>query len=545
MAATTTTPPPIQAPTAKEKKYDRQLRLWAASGQQALEGSHVLLVVSGNNDGSSGSSVAGVETLKNLVLPSIGQFTIADSATVTEADLGINFFLRLQSLGQSRAEECKQLLEELNPDVKGHAVITVCSLSSGRDGCIANVEQPLSHLLKDPSCLRPYNLIILCARLPPKQRRTICEYAQQHSISVIHIQSAGFYSSFSLQLPSVFPIVDTHPDPDSIQDLRLLSPWPELLDEVKALGDLDKLEDQDHGHVPYLLILLYYLEKWKQNNDGKAPDTFKEKTQFRDVVRAAARTTNAEGGEENFDEAAAAVLKTVTPFSMNGGCREMFEKDSCGNLMADSANFWIIAAAIKSFYEKHGILPLPGSLPDMKAKSADYIKLQNIYKSKARNDVAEVTRSVRASEKGLGRQTMIPDGEIEGFCKNAAHVKVLEGSLLPQLRIESGDVQTRKRVLSELQNDETLLPILLAFEDGERAQLDDIIANNDRIDLEALNNAFAEVDRVRGQELHNISSLTGGVVAQEAIKIITRQYVPVDNTCIFDGIKGTTLVLKL
>lgn len=69
--------------------------------------------------------MAGIETLKNLVLPSIGSFTIADSAKVTEADLGINFFLRSQSLGRSRAEECKELLQELNPDVKGHALTTV------------------------------------------------------------------------------------------------------------------------------------------------------------------------------------------------------------------------------------------------------------------------------------------------------------------------------------------------------------------------------------------------------------------------------------
>lgn len=116
----TTTPPPIQAPTAKEKKYDRQLRLWAAAGQRALEEAHVLVVVGGHS--GSNSSVTGVEALKNLVLPSVGQFTVADSATVTEADLGVNFFLEAESLGKSRADETKRLLEELNPDVTGHAV---------------------------------------------------------------------------------------------------------------------------------------------------------------------------------------------------------------------------------------------------------------------------------------------------------------------------------------------------------------------------------------------------------------------------------------
>ena len=56
------TPPILQGPSDKEKKYDRQLRLWASQGQAALEQANVLLV-------NSGSGAVGVETLKNLVLP--------------------------------------------------------------------------------------------------------------------------------------------------------------------------------------------------------------------------------------------------------------------------------------------------------------------------------------------------------------------------------------------------------------------------------------------------------------------------------------------
>lgn len=54
-----------------------------------------------------------------------------------------------------------------------------------------------------------------------------------------------------------------------------------------------------------------------------------------------------------------------------------------------------------------------------------------------------------------------------------------------------------------------------------------------------------EVARAKGGELHNISALTGGMVAQEVIKIITKQYIPIDNTCIFDGIKSRTQVLRI
>lgn len=57
--------------------------------------------------------------------------------------------------------------------------------------------------------------------------------------------------------------------------------------------------------------------------------------------------------------------------------------------------------------------------------------------------------------------------------------------------------------------------------------------------------ASKEVARCAGGELHNTSALTGGMVAQEMIKIITKQYIPVDNTCIFDGMTSRAQVLRL
>ena len=76
-------------------KYDRQLRLWGPDGQRRLAASHILLLH---------ADASGSETLKNLVLPGIGKFTIVDDAVVTHQDLACNFFVDHQSLGRSRAE---------------------------------------------------------------------------------------------------------------------------------------------------------------------------------------------------------------------------------------------------------------------------------------------------------------------------------------------------------------------------------------------------------------------------------------------------------
>jgi amyloid beta precursor protein binding protein 1 len=48
------------------------------------------------------------------------------------------------------------------------------------------------------------------------------------------------------------------------------------------------------------------------------------------------------------------------------------------------------------------------------------------------------------------------------------------------------------------------------------------------------------MDRMQmaGVEIHTTAALMGGIVAQEAIKIITHQYVPLQNTLLFDGIQS-------
>ena len=99
---------------ATTDKYDRQLRLWGATGQRKLMNSHILLV---------GADGVGTETLKNLVLPGIGNFTVLDDHIVQQSDLGSNFFVDSTSLGKPRAEVVTELLCEMNDDVRGFAKV--------------------------------------------------------------------------------------------------------------------------------------------------------------------------------------------------------------------------------------------------------------------------------------------------------------------------------------------------------------------------------------------------------------------------------------
>lgn len=332
-------PPILKGPSDKEKKYDRQLRLWAASGQQALEDAHILLL-------NSGAGTVGVETLKNLVLPGmlpnispfsslaltnypqgIGKFTIADDATVKQADLGVNFFLDEDCLGKPRSECCVKLLQELNPDVKGDWFPRekVGSLHDPRGKKVANriaQGESLDSLFEHE---HNFTLIMYSLPIQADSLALVQKYAEKNKVPLLSIHSAGFYSYFRIHLPGTFPIVDTHPESTATTDLRLLTPWPELSKfAADVTADIEKQNAHEHGHIPYVALLLHYLGKWKDIH-GSLPSTYKEKTAFRDTVSAGARRDNPEGGEENFDEATAAVLKTISAPSLASSVKEVFD----------------------------------------------------------------------------------------------------------------------------------------------------------------------------------------------------------------------------
>lgn len=307
---------------------------------------------------NNGPGVTGVETLKNLVLPGIGQFTILDSNIVSHADLGVNFFLEDASLGKYRAVETAKYLLELNPDVRGSAIT-----------------EPLETWAVKDKILAPYTLVLIAAPLDPAVLKLIETHIHALQIPTFYIHSLGFYSHFSLYLPSAFPIVDTHPDPTATTDLRLTKPWPALSAfAANQTANMDQMNGEEFAHIPYVCLLLRYLEQWKGEHDGKLPDTYKEKSAFRDLVRSGSPS------EENFDEAVAAVLKSLNPPTAPSAVREILNAPEAQTLTLTSSPFWLIANAIHQFYEKHGQLPLPGAVPDMKARSDTYIQLQNIYK---------------------------------------------------------------------------------------------------------------------------------------------------------------------
>lgn len=51
--------------------------------------------------------------------------------------------------------------------------------------------------------------------------------------------------------------------------------------------------------------------------------------------------------------------------------------------------------------------------------------------------------------------------------------------------------------------------------------------------------------RYGASEVHAIAAIMGGMAAQEAVKVIARQFLPLDNTVVFNGITSTAGSFKL
>ena len=62
---------------------------------------------------------------------------------------------------------------------------------------------------------------------------------------------------------------------------------------------------------------------------------------------------------------------------------------------------------------------------------------------------------------------------------------------------------------------------------------------------EIVENYAKEMTRSGGEQLHSVSAFVGGLVAQEVIKLVTGQYVPLNNTLIYDAAGSYTRTIRI
>ncbi|KAI0951485.1 hypothetical protein AcW1_008519 [Taiwanofungus camphoratus] len=105
---------------------------------------------------------------------------------------------------------------------------------------------------------------------------------------LIVVRSAGFLAEFFIQFHE-HCVSQPHTD-ETLPSLCIARPFPVLLEWARSL-DFDAMDPTDHGHIPFVVILVRAVDNWRRAHDGALPQTSDEKQAFKAAVRLPAQET--------------------------------------------------------------------------------------------------------------------------------------------------------------------------------------------------------------------------------------------------------------
>uniref|UniRef100_A0A158PB61 Corrinoid adenosyltransferase MMAB n=1 Tax=Angiostrongylus cantonensis TaxID=6313 RepID=A0A158PB61_ANGCA len=487
-----------------EVRYDRQLRLWGEEGQNSISRTSVCVL---------GSSALGTEILKSLVLAGVRSVCVMDSELVRMPDLGQNFFLRQSDIGPYFVSAFKN-----------------------KDVCVYMEEEEKAILSTGKlSNLRVYGLL-----------GYIRVFVQEHTIANNHEENA-------------------------LPDLRIDKPFPKLL-EMVANTNLESMTLEELRHTPYIILYLIALQRYKSDigDESAFPDNYAERKRFLEILWKMRREGDSGSlDSENFIEAKTALIRSLQKTEVPRHVMDILMDENCDDHSQCVVPFWLICAGLRRFVKSHGVLPLTGILPDMTSDSMRYSHLASIFHEKALSDATEVFEHTKNIEKERGVQEIITEDLCYRFCKNARGIRLQRGT-------EKDSLEAFQAVLNGVVNQPVenghvsaavwflLLKAVDKFhrEKGRYPGTNGVPCTIDALDLkqrvvsivslsqvadpEAViaqvpQNAIAEICRYGAGEIHVVAS----IVAQEVIKLATNQYVPLDNTFIYDGHTQQSSVFRM
>jgi len=197
----------------------------------------------------------------------------------------------------------------------------------------------------------------------------------------------------------------------------------------------------------------------------------------------------------------------------------------------------------------------------MTAKPHTYITMQRLYREKAQSDSAAVKKHLQELLKSVKKSPDdISDEEIATFCKHSNVMKVFRFSTMSnELDISkiqkdnidwsddnskwylafraAGRFQTAHGRLPGDRNDDAQADFENLKKVGQQLLTELDLDPEIEIDLD---DYLKETCRFGGSQIHNTAAFIGGVAAQEVIKLVTKQWHPVDNTYVYNGITGAS-----
>lgn len=474
--------------------------------------------------------------IKNLILPGIGSFTIIDGSIVTEEDLGTNFYVDKDAIGLSKSECCTRLLQELNPDVSGDFL----------DDSIDSMIETRSQYFQSFD-------VVVASNLKESTLKNLSSLLWEYNIPLVYCRSLGFFGSIRLQFKE-HCVIEPHPDNKNL-DLRIQNPFTALKEYLETT--------ELHSKSPWVHVIHKYLGEWQKDHDGNLPKNFKEKREFKEKIRRGMKAD-----EENHEEA----IRAVNTVFESGGkvtsnLSAIFNDDACQKLNPKDKNlhFWVICKSMQDFIktENNDLLPFPGVVPDMTADTDSFIKLQTIYKQKAVQDAENVYHRCLETLLNIGlTNEIISENKVRLYCREASGLRFIRGT---KIQSEYGEWDKAGRLVEGLECQHPLMELYVALRAYESFYTEyGYVPGESYVELDTpklkglvtkllqeLNirnpindDMIYEVCNYGGSEFHSISAFIGAAAAQEVIKLLTQQYVPIDNTWLYSGITTDTATYK-
>jgi len=490
-----------------------------------------------------GAGAAVTETLKNLVLPGVGSFTVVDAAVVRQEDLGNNFFYETQDVGKPRAEASMLRLAELNENVEAHC----------------RVEDPGVLVARTPEFFDGFD-VVLAGGLAGKSLRLLGEVLWEKGIPLVVVRAYGMLGYVRLEKRG--HCVLNRKEDFGVPDLGLWRAIPGMAEYVASF-DLPALPDADHAHVPWPVLLLKARQQFESAH-GRPPAERADLAAVRDLLEAMRR----KGDEVNFSEAAKNAGQVLPPRGLSDRTRALLAESGQADVSSDP--FWTVVGGLRVFVEERARsggrahLPLVPAVPDMQSDTDSYIQLQKIVYAEAERDAKEVLRYAEGRSAG-------PTGapSIEYTRKLCSHAGDLEALSLPPLHDRPPGAVGR--ALAEAKDSDEHLPgllsLLFAAEEFCDARgrwpgdgLDSELAEDVAILREDLAQVliklglppnFASDDLVQEfgrwgcAELHTIAAIVGGMASMEIVKLLSGQFVPIQNTFLYNGMTSSGTVVDI
>ena len=483
-----------------KEKYDRQIRLWGVEGQKEIQNSIIFCL---------GSDVIATEFLKNLVLHAVGNIVIVDDAIVTEFDVGINFFVENSFIGQKRAEVVCKLLHEMNPDPSIEFII----------------KNPFDlSVLEDSRCNKSA-IIVTTGNISNKILNEISNIVRSKNIRQIHIQTLGFFGAFYID-GNQHHFYEGGVENKDPNDLRIHKPFPELLEYFESFN-LDSLEDIEHAHLPYPIIL-YHARKRLLNKEGINKISSLNKKLLIEEIKLMMRSDDEQSCLDAIENCSLAYDIQYPPINISEAfqiCDQFNENDS----------FWNVIKECRKFYELNGFIPHHGNIPDIESYPKYFKKLKEIYRNKSENDWNQIKNNcknidiniINRLQKNLWRSGGILYKSIKELIQIEPNINLIFDENSKYLAIIQ-NLFICIREFKELFNREIKI--------DDENELLNLMKNHNYNNIEEIIPFIEEICKYEGNVYPSVAATLSSLAAQEITKLIIYQASPIKGFLIYDAI---------